>query len=87
METVITNAVNKLRYIREQNQLTQHELSKMSGVSISTLTKLETGIIKNPSFLLILKLSKALEISLDELMDNQTDIENYESNTFSKSIY
>ena len=70
MEIKISDILIRLKLIREQNEITQQELSMMSGVSYSTLTKLETGIIKNPSFLLILKLSKALEINLDELVNN-----------------
>lgn len=70
METKIADIIYRLKLIREQNEITQHELSKMSGVSYSTLTKLETGIIKNPSFQVISKISKALDIKLDDLMNN-----------------
>ena len=70
METKIADIISRLKLIREQNEITQHELSKMSGVSYSTLTKLETGIIKNPSFQVISKISKALDIKLDDLMNN-----------------
>ncbi len=69
METKIADLISRLKLIREQNEITQHELSKMSGVSYSTLTKLETGIIKNPSFQVIFKISKALEIKVDDLMN------------------
>ncbi len=69
METKIADLISRLKLIREQNEITQHELSKMSGVSYSTLTKLETGIIKNPSFQVISKISKALDIKLDDLMN------------------
>jgi len=69
METMIADLLTRLKLIREKNEITQHELSKMSGVSYSTLTKLETGIIKNPSFQVIFKISKALEIKVDDLMN------------------
>jgi len=69
METIIADLLTRLKLIREQNEITQHELSKMSGVSYSTLTKLETGVIKNPSFQVIFKISKALEIKVDDLMN------------------
>ena len=69
METKIADLISRLKLIREQNEITQHELSKMSGVSYSTLTKLETGIIKNPSFQVISKISKALDIKLDDLIN------------------
>ncbi len=69
METNIADLLSRLKLIREQSEITQRELSKMSGVSYSTLTKLETGIIKNPSFQVIFKISKALEIKVDDLMN------------------
>lgn len=69
METKIADMISRLKLIREQNEITQHELSKMSGVSYSTLTKLETGIIKNPSFQVISKISKALDVKVDDLIN------------------
>lgn len=68
MEIKISDILTRIKLIREQNEITQRELSIMSGISYSTLTKLETGIIKNPSFLVILKISRALDIKLDDLL-------------------
>ncbi len=69
METMLPDYLNKLKNKREQRGITQRELSRMSGVSYSTLTKLESGIIKNPSFIIIYKITKALDLMLDEIMD------------------
>jgi len=57
-----------LKTVRENQNLTQKELAKMSGVSYSTITKLETGVITNPSFFLIVKICQALEITTDNLL-------------------
>lgn len=70
MENMLTDLPNRIRQVRTDRGITQRELSKMSGVSYSTLTKLETGVIKNPSFVVIYKITKALDMKLDDLIEN-----------------
>jgi transcriptional regulator with XRE-family HTH domain len=50
METIIVYLSDALKTTREKRKLTQKELSRMSGISYSTITKIETGVITNPSF-------------------------------------
>lgn len=57
-----------IKQAREERGITQKELSNMSGVSYSTLTKLESGIIKNPSFVVIYKLTRALDMCIDDII-------------------
>lgn len=57
-----------IKKVREENELTQKVLSKMSGVSYSTLTKLESGLIKSPGFFQVVNICRALEMSLDKLL-------------------
>jgi len=71
MESMLIDLPRKIKRIREEKEITQKELAKMSGVSYSTLTKLETGVIKNPSFEVVLRIIKALEIDLSDLMWNE----------------
>lgn len=58
-----------IKQIREERNLSQRELSKMSGVTYSALTKIETGIIRSPRIEVIAKLAQALEITIDELVN------------------
>ncbi len=68
MESMIEDLTKRLKQHREDRGITQKELSKMSGVSYSTLTKLETRIIKNPSFEVIFRITRALDIRFDDLI-------------------
>lgn len=68
MERVIKDIIKAIKEERESRGLTQKELATLSGVSYSTLTKIETGIIKNPSIEIIVKLAKELDISIDKLL-------------------
>lgn len=68
-----------LKKYRNQAQLSQVELSKLAGVSKTTVSAIEAGIIKNPSFISILNISKALNIEIEDLIeDNQRSHNEYE---------
>ncbi len=71
MESMMADLTNKIVEARKERGITQRELSQMSGVSYSTLTKLESGIIKSPSFAAIYKITKALDMTFDELIENR----------------
>lgn len=59
----------KIKEKREEKGLSQIELSKISGVSKSNIGAIEIGVIKKPSFIDILKISKALNISIYKLFE------------------
>jgi transcriptional regulator with XRE-family HTH domain len=48
----------------------QKDFAKKSGVKYTTLTKIESGVIKKPSVLVMAKIAKALGVSIDELLKN-----------------
>ena len=56
-----------IKYYRKLRDLTQRELADLSGVKYTTITKIETGLIEDPSFLKVSQISKALEITTDQL--------------------
>ena len=58
---------NKLRPIREGKGLSQYELSKISGVSVVTINKLETTDTANPFPSTIDKIANALKVGNSEL--------------------
>ena len=62
----------KIRNRREELGLTQPELSEKSGVSQPYISLLEKNRI-NPSVTYAVKISKALAISVEELIDERAD--------------
>lgn len=60
--------LEKIKNTRIQQGITQRELARMSGVSYSTITKLESGITLNPRFIQVAKIMKALNISIDGII-------------------
>ncbi|MFE1592835.1 helix-turn-helix domain-containing protein [Nocardia sp. NPDC058705] len=58
----------RLRTLRKQRQTTLADLSQETGISVSTLSRLESGDRK-PTLELLLPLAKAHGVTLDELVD------------------
>lgn len=62
------NYLKNLAEHRLKRNLTQRELAKKSGVSYNTIIKIERGGITNPKIETVVKLAKALNISIDNLI-------------------
>lgn len=54
--------------LREQRQMSQADLSFEADIDLSTLSRLERGIL-NARYVTIYKIAKALKISLKDLFD------------------
>src|SRR5690606_32741968 len=50
--------------------LTQQELCQKSGLSYSTLAKIERGAIKSPSIFTVQQIAATIGVSIDELIGN-----------------
>lgn len=58
----------RLRALRQQRETTLAELSAATGISVSTLSRLESGA-RRPTLELLLPLARAHGVTLDELVD------------------
>jgi transcriptional regulator with XRE-family HTH domain len=58
----------RLRALRRRRDITLADLSATTGISISTLSRLESGE-RRPTLELLLPLAKAYAVTLDELVD------------------
>ena len=58
----------KIKKLRNDLGLSQDELARKADVPYTTLTKIETGVIKKPSVYVVAKIAKALNISIEELL-------------------
>ena len=61
----------KIGEARRSAGFTQQQLCQKSGLSYSTLAKIERGAIKSPSIFTIQQVAKALGTSLDELVGHE----------------
>lgn len=57
----------KIKEVRESLKMTQEELSEKSGVSRTTISGLENGTVRATTTKTLVKLSKALDTSVDQI--------------------
>jgi transcriptional regulator with XRE-family HTH domain len=58
-----------IKKIRQKRKLTQDKLARLADVPYTSLTKIETAVIKRPSVQVVAKIAKALNITIDELVN------------------
>ena len=67
MTTEINIGENIKKY-RNKQGLSQEDFAKKSGVKYTTLTKIESNVIKTPSVIIMAKIAKALSVLIEDLI-------------------
>lgn len=67
---------SKIRSIRKNKGISQKELSRKSGISISYIQQLEYEIKENPSLDILTSIANALDVKLTELTEEYDVIRN-----------
>lgn len=60
-----------IAYARECKGLSLRQLEKVTGISNGLLSQIETGHVQEPSFRNVVKISKALGLSLKRLAESE----------------
>ncbi len=69
MESKQINTLGEnIKKARLKAKLSQDDLARKAAVAYTTLTKIETGVIKNPSVNITAQIAKALNVSIEELL-------------------
>ena len=58
----------KIKTLRLKFELSQDEFARKADIPYTTLTKIETGVIKKPSVFVMAKIAKTLGVSIEELI-------------------
>jgi len=58
----------KIKKLRTKLGLSQDDFARKADVPYTTLTKVETGVIKKPSVFVVSKIAKALNVNIEELI-------------------
>ena len=58
-----------IKRLRQEKGISQDKLSKLADISLNTVVKIELEQSPNPTLETIQKLAKALDVSLDELVN------------------
>lgn len=68
LDAVLDTVGPRLRALREQREATLADVAAVTGISVSTLSRLESGL-RRPTLELLLPLARFHEVTIDELVD------------------
>ena len=63
------NLAKNIERLRKAKGLSQEKLARLADVANNTLIKMESGENKNPTLDTLKKVAKALDVSVDELIN------------------
>ena len=66
--TIEIDIGENIKKYRNKQGLSQEDFAKKSGVKYTTLTKIESNVIKKPSVIIMSKLAKTLGVSIEDLI-------------------
>lgn len=62
-----------VKRLRKENGLTLRELAKKANLAYGAIGNIERGVIKDPHISTVIKLAKAFNISIDELIGGENN--------------
>jgi len=68
MSKELSIIAKNIKKYREKKGISQDKLSKLAGVTLHTITKIESGATPDPRIETVKKIADALGISVDELL-------------------
>ena len=60
-----------IRRFRKKKGFSQEKLARLADISNNTLVKIEMGMAKEPTITTVRKIAKALDVSIDELVEGK----------------
>jgi len=63
------NLAKNVKRLREAKGLSQERLARLADVANNTLIKMETGKNKNPTLETLVRVAKALDVSINKLLN------------------
>lgn len=64
----ITSINKNIKLYRGKRKISQDKLSKLAGITLHTLTKIESGATSDPRIETVKKIANALNITIDKLL-------------------
>jgi transcriptional regulator with XRE-family HTH domain len=59
---------DNIKRLRKKKSLSQDNLARKADIPYTTLTKIESKVVKNPSVMNIAKIAKALDCKIEDLL-------------------
>ncbi len=58
-----------IKRFRQKRKLTQDKLARLADIPYTSITKIETGVIRKPSVQAVAKIAKILGVTIENLLD------------------
>jgi DNA-binding XRE family transcriptional regulator len=68
MSKEISTIAKNIKKYRAKMGISQDKLSKLAGITLHTITKIESGATPDPRIETMAKIAKGLSVSIDDLM-------------------
>lgn len=68
MSKEISTIAKNIKKYRAKMGISQDKLSKLAGITLHTITKIESGATPDPRIETMAKIAKGLAVSIDDLM-------------------
>ncbi len=68
MSKEMSTIAKNIKKYRAKLGISQDKLSKLAGITLHTITKIESGATPNPRIETVKKIADALGVSIDDLM-------------------
>lgn len=62
-----------IKKLRKENKLTQEELARKADIAYTSLTKIEIGVIKEPSVYIVAKIANVFDVTIESLLTNNEE--------------
>ena len=66
--TMSNTIADNLKKLRSKKGYSLEKVARLADLSLNTVVKVENGVNKNPTFETLTKLSKALDVGVDNLI-------------------
>jgi len=60
---------DNIRKFRKKKGLSQDNLARLANIPYTTLTKIESNVVKKPSVQNVAKIARALDVSIEKLIE------------------
>jgi len=70
MSKEMSTIAKNIKKYRAKRGISQDKLSKLAGITLHTITKIESGATPDPRIETVKKIADALGVSIDDLMES-----------------
>lgn len=76
------NYLDRIKQLKSEKKITNEQLSEMTGIPLSTMSKMLAGISEQPKLINVIAIARALDCSLDYLVNGNGECDHQSGNRY-----